>query len=77
MKNVIVSLIALAALSGVAFADDASNGYSGHNATDALIFAAPSNTIINKAAVSYDVQTAKKVTLGNEAGNGYASHNFQ
>jgi hypothetical protein len=78
MKKAIISLIALAALTGGAFAgDDGSNGYAGHNATDAIIVATPSNTIISKAAVVYTVKTMKSARLGDEAGNGYASHNIQ
>jgi hypothetical protein len=54
MNKVIVSLIALAALSGVAFAgNDGSNGQSSRDLAASVIYttAAPSVAMINRAAV--------------------------
>ena len=74
MKKVIVSLIALAAFSGGAFADDSSNGQSSRELGASVINSAPSAAIVDRAAVVYTTGSSKSDR--NEAGNGYASHNL-
>ncbi len=75
MKNLIVSLIALAALTGGAFADDSSNGQSGRDIASSIISPASASVTFNKAAVVYTSNSARSARK--EAGNGYASHNLQ
>ena len=71
MKKIIISAIALAAISGGAFAsNDASNGYAGRNIADTLNMSAPATDFQNSASV---LVTPGSTQIGDrEAGS--ASH---